>query len=82
MQIRYNGELIEKAVYVLRWTKRRKRERESRQTIWVLSYGNASGIQHPPHRTYMTSPIKTSNSGIHSKNSPFFFFNTALDHPN
>jgi hypothetical protein len=46
MEIRYNGELIEKAVYVLRWTKRRKRERESRQTIWVLSYGDASGIQH------------------------------------
>jgi hypothetical protein len=67
MEIRYNGESIEKAVYVLGWTKRRKRERESRQTIWVLSYGNALGIQHPPYRTYITSPIKTSNSGIYSK---------------
>jgi hypothetical protein len=28
MEIRYNGESIEKAVYVLGWTKRRKRERE------------------------------------------------------
>jgi hypothetical protein len=45
MEYRYNIRLIEKTVYVFGWTKRRKRERESRQTIWVLSYGDASGIQ-------------------------------------
>jgi hypothetical protein len=41
MEYRYN---VRKTVYVFGWTKRRKRERESRQTIWVLSYGDASGI--------------------------------------
>ena len=36
---------IEKALYVFWWTKRRKRGRESRQTIWVLFIYDALGIR-------------------------------------
>jgi hypothetical protein len=75
-----DDESIEKRLYVLGWTKRRKRERESPGKLsgFYHTY-NASGIQHPPYRTYMTSPIKTSNSGIYSKNSLFYI---DLDHLN
>jgi hypothetical protein len=37
IEIRYNGESIEKAVYVLGWTKRRKREREREQANYLGS---------------------------------------------
>jgi hypothetical protein len=32
-------------------TDEEEKEREGRQTVWVLSYGDVSDIQHPPRRT-------------------------------